>query len=201
MRLFSVSEAARVVKKGGIVAFPTETFYGLAVDPRNISAIRKIFRAKRREGKKPILLIVSSAREVRRWAVGIGPREKELMRQFWPGPLTLVMKARASVPSLLTAGTGNIGLRLSSEPVARRLAKFSGGAITGTSANISGKKAARTKREVDQQLGALIDGIVSGKELKPTKGSTILDVTGNKPRILREGAISSARIERTLIEK
>lgn len=200
MRTLSVSEAARIVRKGGIVACPTETFYGLAVDPRHVSAIRKIFRIKRRERKKPILLIVSSVREVKRWAVGIGPREKKLMRRFWPGPLTLVMRARASVPSLLTAGTRKIGLRLSSEPVARRLARLSGGAITGTSANISGKKPASTAKEVSQQLGMFVDAIVSGRTLKPSKGSTILDVTGKRPRVLREGAVSASRIEKVFHE-
>ena len=198
MNFLSVAEAARIVKGGGVVACPTETFYGLAVNPENRSALSRLFRIKKRERRKPILLIIASIGELDRWAVGIGGREKKLIRRFWPGPLTLVMKARSGVSPLLTAGTGKIGVRLSSEPLARRLARLSGGAITGTSANRSGEGPARKGSEVERQLGPVIDGIVSGKSLRSSKGSTILDVSGKKISLLRGGAIPISKIEKVL---
>lgn len=201
MKWLSVSKAARIVKVGGVVAYPTETFYGLAVDPSNHEAVQKIFRIKKREKRKPILLLVSSTAKLKRWVVGVGPRERLLIRKFWPGPLTLVMKARSGVLSLLTAGTGKIGVRLSPEPIARKLGRLSGGAITGTSANLSGRRPAGTGREVERQLGSLVDGIVSGKRLRSSKGSTILDVTGKKVRLLRPGVVSMTRLEKILGRK
>ncbi|MBI2340015.1 MAG: threonylcarbamoyl-AMP synthase [Deltaproteobacteria bacterium] len=187
--VLTVAQAARIVRKGGIVAYPTETFYGLAARADNPDAVGRVFEIKGREKGKPVSILIDSQRELKRWVRGIGPREKKLISRFWPGPLTLVFKARKGVNQFLTGGSGKIGVRISSNPVARRLTRLSGGAITATSANRSGQKPATSGLSARRKLGKKIDGVVSGGRLKRSKGSTILDVSGKKLKVIREGEI------------
>lgn len=198
MTVLSIKEAVKILKKGGIVAYPTETFYGLAVLPENKEAVGKIFQIKKRDKGKPISLIISSAGQLGKWAVGVGRREKKLIKEFWPGPLTIVFKAKRKVPAVLRGGRQSIALRVSSERVARELAKKAGGAITATSANLSGQAPCLTSASVRRKLSRRIDGVVSGRRLPGSKGSTILDVCGKKPKVLREGEISADEVERVL---
>ncbi len=189
-----IEKAGQLILHGQVVAFPTETFYGLGADGLNVEALQKIFRAKGREENKPLLLLVAD----RSWLPGlvrnIPPRAEPLMERFWPGPLTLVFEAAAHLPSLLTAGTGKIGLRISSHPVARALVRVVGRAITATSANVSDQPSASLSGEVFQALGKKIDAILDGGKTAGGLGSTVVDVSEVPPKIIRQGAISHAKL-------
>jgi L-threonylcarbamoyladenylate synthase len=184
-----LAEAVRVLCEGGVVAFPTETFYGLGADARNETAVEKIFRIKGRNFRNPISVIVASDREVIPLVEEIPAAAQILMKTFWPGPLTLVFRASSSVLPRLTADTGKIGIRVSSHPLARLLAGGLGGPLTATSANLSGGPECSSADAVIRALGELPGSVIDGGETPGGKGSTILDVTVFPPRILREGAI------------
>lgn len=190
----TIQRAIEILKKGGVVAFPTETFYGLGGDPTNAKTIARLFKIKKRDGTKPIPLILSSEKILQKWVVGIKKREKNLIKKYWPGPLTLICRAKKEVHPQLTAGSGKIGVRVSNEPIARKLAQALGGAITATSANFSGEPSISTANEVLRRLGKKIDGVVSRKKMKPSKGSTIIDVTEKELKLIREGDISFEEI-------
>jgi L-threonylcarbamoyladenylate synthase len=183
-------EAVRVLCEGGVVAFPTETFYGLGADARNETAVEKIFRIKGRNFRNPLSVIVANDRDVIPLVEEIPAAAKILMQTFWPGPLTLVFRASSSVLPRLTANTGKIGIRVSSHPLARLLAGGLGGPLTATSANLSGGPECSSADAVIRALGELSGSVIDGGEIPGGAGSTILDVTIFPPRILREGAIS-----------
>ncbi len=181
-----------VVRSGGVIAFPTDTFYGLGVDPRNAGAIDRLFSIKGRSAGQPILLLMSDAAEVPEWAASVTQAAERLISRFWPGALTLVFDARADVLPALTAGTGRIGLRVPGNELTRSLLRYVGSALTGTSANRAGESAALTADEVAGELGDQVDLIVDGG---PTAGglpSTVVDVAKDLPRIIRQGVISEA---------
>ncbi len=194
----NLAEAVRIVRAGGVIAFPTETFYGLGADAQNEAAVEKIFRIKGRDFKNPLPLIVASDREVIPLVEQIPEAAQILMKAFWPGPLTLVFRASSSVLPRLTADTGKIGIRVSSHPIARLLAEGLGGPLTATSANLSGGPECSSADAVMNALGNLPDRIIDGGATPGGKGSTVLDVTVFPPRILREGAISGSLILNTL---
>ncbi len=185
-----LAEAIRVLCEGGVVAFPTETFYGLGADARNETAVEKIFRIKGRNFRNPLSVIVANDRDVIPLVEEIPAAAKILMQTFWPGPLTLVFRASSSVLPRLAANTGKIGIRVSSHPLARLLAGGLGGPLTATSANLSGGPECSSADAVIRTLGELPGSVIDGGETPGGAGSTILDVTIFPPRILREGAIS-----------
>jgi L-threonylcarbamoyladenylate synthase len=189
-----LAEAVWVLCDGGVVAFPTETFYGLGADARNETAVEKIFRIKGRNFRNPLSVIVANDREVIPLVEEIPAAAKILMQTFWPGPLTLVFRASSSVLPRLTADTGKIGIRISSHPLARLLAGGLGGPLTATSANLSGGPECSSADAVIRALGELPDAVIDGGETPGGAGSTILDVTVFPPRILREGAIPRSLI-------
>ncbi len=185
-----LAEACEVLRRGGLVAFPTETFYGLAADPRQDHALMRLFAVKRRSPELPLLLLLPSRERVDGYAARTPASAQRLMDRFWPGGLTLVFEALPSLSPLLTAGTGTIGLRLSSRPLAVDLARRFGSAVTGTSANPSGLPPACTAREVAAFLSCEPALILDGGATPGGPGSTVLDVTVDPPRILREGQVS-----------
>ncbi len=187
-----------ILGSGGVVAYPTDTFYGLGVDPKNPEAVRKLFSIKARPAGQPILLLISDPVEVHKWAQRISPHAERLMRQFWPGPLTLVFAANDNVLPELTAGTGTIGLRVPGNNLTRQLLGYLGNALTGTSANISGKKSPDTTEDVTKTLGEKIDLVLDGGRTAGGNPSTIVDVTGKTLSIIREGAIPSHSIKQHL---
>ena len=189
-----LAEAVRVLCEGGVVAFPTETFYGLGADARNEAAVEKIFRIKGRNFRNPLSVIVANDREVIPLVEEIPAAAKILMQTFWPGPLTLIFRAAPSVSSRLTGGTGKIGIRVSSHPLAKLLAGGLGGPLTATSANLSGGPECSSADAVIRTLGDLPDAVIDGGATPEGAGSTILDVTVFPPRILREGAIPRSLI-------
>lgn len=185
----ALCKAASVILAGGIVAIPTESFYGLAVNAHDERAIRNLLRVKRIEAGHPILLLIPSAEKLMEYVQRVPPVAGRLIEQFWPGGLTLVMAASPSISPLLTAGTGKIGIRLSSHLIATGLAKAAGLPITGTSANVTGSRPCVTADEVQDALGGQVDLILDGGSTVGGKGSTVLDVTTYPPKVLREGMI------------
>ena len=189
-----ITEAVAILKGGGVIAFPTETFYGLGADAGNERAVKQIFGIKGRDFRNPIPLIIGKKEDLSGLVEDIPALAETLMTRFWPGPLTLVFEASGRVNPGLTAGTGKIGIRISSHPVATALAEALGGPITATSANLSGKKECSSAGNVLDQIGGRLDGVIDGGLTAGGQGSTILDVTCDPPRILRHGAISAARL-------
>jgi len=194
----SVSNAARVLRSGGVVAFPTETYYGLGADISNEIGIRKVFEVKSRGYHQPLLILIPSVRVLPELVLEIPPPAKALISALWPGGLTLVFRAAPGLSPLLTAGTGKIGIRFSSHPIATAIAAALEGPVTGTSANVTAAPPCRAAEEVKRTLGTMVDLILDGGEAPGGMSSTLLDVTVTPPRILREGAVSSERI-RTLV--
>jgi L-threonylcarbamoyladenylate synthase len=183
------TEAAGIIAAGGVIAFRTDTFYGLGADPFNARAIRKIRLLKGREDGKPILLLISDESEVDRF-IQQAAFFKLVARNHWPAPLTLIGVSRPEVPAALTASTHTIGVRLPDDENVRALVRACGGALTATSANVSGQPPARTAKEVENYFPAGIDLIVDGGEATATQASTVLDVSSSEARLVREGAIS-----------
>jgi len=191
----SLREARDVVRGGGVIAFPTETFYGLGVDPFNVQAVRRLYDLKGRSPQtSPILVLIRSRDELQALVSEITPAAERLMQAYWPGPLTLVFRAAAAVPAVLTAGTGTIGVRLSAYADVQQVLEVVGGPLTGTSANRTGQPPATTADDVERAFGAEIDLIVNGG---PTPGglpSTVVDTTVSPPRLIREGRVSQAAL-------
>jgi L-threonylcarbamoyladenylate synthase len=183
------SRCRAVIRSGGMVVYPTDTFYGLGVDPKNPEAVRRLFEIKGRKADQPILLLIKNAAEVRSWAVDISPYADDLMKQYWPGPMTLVFKARPGVLPELTAGTGTIGLRVPGTTLTRELLRFLDTALTGTSANISGRPSPQTAQEAVESIGDVVDLILDGGMTAGGRPSTIVDVSTDHPKVIREGPV------------
>lgn len=189
-----IKKAGKLLLAGGIVAYPTETVYGLAADISNASAIKKLFQLKQRKADRPILMLIPSADKVNLYTDHIPAAAANLMKRFWPGGLTLIFKASSLVSPLLTGGKGTIGIRLSSHPVAAALAKEISRPITSTSANLSGGPPPQTPDEVADTFGDRIDLILDAGPSPGRTPSTILDVTVDPPTILREGTIKEYQL-------
>ncbi|MCP4668747.1 MAG: threonylcarbamoyl-AMP synthase [Deltaproteobacteria bacterium] len=191
----AIEKASQCLKSGGLVVYPTESFYGLGADATNQGAIERLFAVKKRPPDRPVLILIASTAMLTQYVDSLPPVAHQLMHAFWPGGLTLVFEAGPMIPSLLTANTGKIGVRLSSNPVATALTKALGTPVTGTSANISGEPACRSGKEVLSSLGEGVDIILDGGMTPGGMGSTILDVTADPPHILREGMVSGKRLK------
>ena len=184
----SIVEAAGVLARGGIVAFPTETFYGLGVAALDAAAVQRLFTLKGRPESRAILVLIDDPRRIDAFA-RLTPAARELIARHWPGALTLVLPARAVVPPALTAGTGTIGVRQSKHAVARALAAALGAPVTAPSANITGAAPPRRAVDVLSAFDGRIDLLL---DAGPTPGglpSTVVDVTVDPPRVLREGPV------------
>jgi len=192
----NIREAARLVLEGGLIAYPTDTVYGLGCNPFDVDAVDRLVRAKERvKGSLPIL--VSSLAEAKR--VGeINEKSAALASKFWPGPLTLVVPTRSSLPAKVTDNSQLVGLRIPNHETTRRLIQESGGAIVGTSANISGHRSLSTAQEVLTELGGRIDLVLDGGPTQLGRESTVVKVIGDEITVLREGAISREDILKAL---
>jgi len=193
-----IARAVQIMQAGGVIAYPTETFYGLGADAENEAALGKIFGIKGRDAGKPLPIIIGSREELAALTEEIPAAARLLMEEFWPGALTLVFRASPRLPSRLTAGTGKIGIRVSSHPLAALLAKSLAHPLTATSANPSGLPSCTRAEEVIRCLGDRIDAVLDGGETAGGAGSTILDVTVDPPILLRTGAIPPALLQNTL---
>jgi L-threonylcarbamoyladenylate synthase len=188
-----LSDVAALIRKEGVVAIPTDTFYGLAADPFDAKVVSRLFGIKGRETSKPILLLISGLQMLPPLVEEISPLAEKIMSRFWPGPLTLIFKASKRLPDLLTGGTGTIGIRFPNAILPIRLIDRVGFPITATSANRSGEPSPASAQEVERSLGVAIDAILDGGPCS-TLPSTILDVTTSEPNLLREGRISAEQL-------
>jgi L-threonylcarbamoyladenylate synthase len=189
-----IAETVSILRRGGIIVYPTETFYGLGVDGENEQAIEKIFHVKGRAFRNPIALIIGDETQLNDLITEFPAVGHLLADKLWPGPLTLVMKASAKVSPRLTAGSGKIGIRISSHPLAKTLAMTFSRAITATSANLSGAPECNTVQQVLEQLGDSIDAIIDGGMTPGGEGSTFLDITTEPPTLLRKGVVPESII-------
>jgi L-threonylcarbamoyladenylate synthase len=192
-----VTEAARVLAGGGIVVYPTETLYGLGVDALNEAALRRLAELKVREAGKPIAVLIGDTRMLRDLVEEVPPQAATLMRRFWPGPLTIVFPARASLSPLLTGAEGGIGVRLSSHPIATALVRAVGRPVTAPSANPAGMPPPTTIEAARSYFGSRIDYYLDGGRLPGEPASTVVDVRGEL-RIIREGAIAGTDLRASL---
>jgi len=190
-------QAAEIVKAGGVIAFRTDTFYGLGADPFNPKAVQRIGEQKGGE-RKPILIVISDRAEVDRFVVKQSRAFTLAADAFWPGPLTLVGLASAPLPQELTAATGTIGVRLPDDDSVRALVRLCGGALTGTSANLSGRPPAESAQQVQGFFGESIDLVIDSGTTQTSQASTVLDVSRPVPKIIREGVIPRAKLEKVL---
>ncbi|MGZ8844104.1 MAG: L-threonylcarbamoyladenylate synthase [Pyrinomonadaceae bacterium] len=191
----SHSQIASVIANGGIITFRTDTFYGLGADPFNRAAVQRIKQLKGGEDRKPILVVVSDREQVGRFISEPSPAFDLLARTFWPGPLTLIGRAAPEVPAEITAGTETIGVRLPGDDTVRVLVRVCGGALTATSANPPHQNPAKTAQEVSSYFSEAIDLIVDGGAATTNQPSTVVDVCGVEPRLIREGVISWLQIQ------
>jgi len=191
----SLTEAARVIRNGGVVAFPTETYYGLAVDPENRAALARLFRIKRRPPGKAVLVLAENRSQLSSLIKDIPRIYNPLMELFWPGPLTLVFPGRDHLSFLLTGNTATVGIRISSHPLAGRLVAAVGRPVTATSANISGESPAVRAHEVAAQFGRGVDLVLDGGTTPGGAGSTVVgcDATG-RPYLIRAGVVPFAEV-------
>lgn len=192
----NLSDAVSALNGGALIVFPTETLYGLGADALNFAAVEKVFQLKGRDPTNPFPVIVSD-RVMLDWLVAeISPLAEKLMAHFWPGPLTLVLPARADIPPQLVNATGGIGVRISSQPIATELLRILGRPLTATSANPSGQPGARTIAQAKHYFSGNIEIFVDGGELPSITGSTVAQVTASKVKIIRAGEIAKRELEK-----
>ena len=184
-----IEEAAQIIKKGGIVAFPTETVYGLGADALNQEAVKKIFIAKGRPQDNPLIIHVAS-KNIDKYVEEIPPVAESLMNKFWPGPLTIILKKKDIIPDVTSANLKSIGIRMPDNDVARKLIELSGTAIAAPSANISGRPSPTDLERCVEDLDGRVDLIIGGDNSKIGVESTIVDCTVNPPLVLRPGGIT-----------
>lgn len=188
--------ASRIVKRGGLVIYPTETVYGLGCNPFNVEAVKLIHEVKV-ERRKPLPVLAASIKDANKIAF-ILQNGTRLIAKFWPGPLTLVFPKKPALPEVVTLGLDSVGLRIPNSDVALRLIGLSGGLLIGSSANRSGEEPPRTVQEISNHLKERVDIILDGGATAQGTPSTVADLTSCKPRILREGPISLNEILGTL---
>ena len=193
----SRARAGLLVASGGVLAFRTDTFYGLGADPFNRDALNQLNELKGRD-TKPILLVISDLPAAEPFIRSASPIFKLLAQRHWPGPLTLVAKAHERVPVEVTAGTGTIGVRLPDDEEVRGFVRACGGALTATSANPSGEPPARTASEAARYFQDRLELVIDGGPARTELPSTVIDTTGHTARLIREGALSSEVVRRTL---
>ncbi len=183
-----------VLRRGGIAVYPTDTFYGLGVNCYREKAVEKVYRLKKREYDKPISLVVSDVAMVKDVCVNIPPAFEAMAKSFWPGPLTLILKSSSKLPSILLGEDGSIGIRLPDFSWLRELIRRAGFPLTATSANISGEKEISQPDKVIEIFEGKVDLIVDGGTTPGQLPSTVVDLTSEKPKIIREGALPSTRL-------
>jgi L-threonylcarbamoyladenylate synthase len=189
-----LAQAVSALGRGGVVAFPTETFYGLAVDPRSAGAVKKVFELKRRAPDQPLPLIASGVDQVTDHVGSMTPLAARLASRGWPGPLTLIIFASPDLCADVHLSTGKVAVRVPADAVARALARDAGHAITSTSANISGDPPASTPERVVESFGSGIDVLIDSGRTPAGLPSTIVDATGTVPVLVRAGAIPWERV-------
>lgn len=195
-----IQEAVALLEQGGLVAFPTETVYGLGADARNPDALQKIFAVKQRPIDHPLIVHLADIAQLVEWAREVSPSAFSLANAFWPGPLTLILQKAPGVLDLITGKQETIGLRIPNHPVAQALLKSFGSGIAAPSANRYGRISPTTAQAVREELGSAVDLILDGGQCAVGVESTIVDVSGKQPKILRPGIITAKQIAAVLHE-
>ena len=193
-----IRQAAEIIRKGGLVAFPTETVYGLGADAMNTKAVAAVYEAKGRPSDNPMIVHIAAAEEMRRLTPEISEDAAAVMDRFWPGPLTIVVKKRPEVPDRTTGGLDTVAVRMPETPAARDLIRFSGCPIAAPSANLSGSPSPTRAKDVTADLEGRIDAVIEGGDCRVGIESTVLDLTGDAPVILRPGIITADEISEAL---
>ncbi|MBF0377844.1 MAG: threonylcarbamoyl-AMP synthase [Desulfamplus sp.] len=196
----AINKAAKTINLGGVVVFPAKCLYGVAVDALNSEAVNRVFNIKQRPSNNPLLVLIDDISQLNSLLKPIS--EKQLISEqalylidkFWPGNITLVFHASPALPKTLTSGTGKIGVRVPGHPVARALVKAVGKPITGTSANISGQAGCKEISMLAPEILSKVDMVLDAGTLKGGIGSTVVDLTCNPIKILRQGEIASSEI-------
>ena len=196
-----IEEAVRIIRRGGIVSFPTRCLYGLGVDALNTDAVERVFQIKQRPFHKPILILVNDQKALHQFVKSVPSTALNLMKNFWPGRVTIIFEAVDSLSGILTGETGKIGVRLPGHPVAFALVNALENPITGTSANLSGQTGCSSVNELDSVISDQLDLILDAGPLKSGIGSTVVDVTVNPPRIVREGEVAERAVFASLDRK
>ena len=190
-----------ILEAGGVVAFPTDTYYGLGVNPFSEKGIRRIFEIKSRSYDKPLLVLIATEHQVNQFAKNRSQEADQLIQKFWPASLTLIFNAVSKLPDVLTANTGKVGIRLPKNEWTRRLIQTAGCALTATSANKKGGENTRTAEEVLNIFGSDIDLVIDPGAAPGGKVSTLVDTTFSPPTLLRHGAITQQEIDSCLKNK
>jgi len=190
------SQAVSFLKDGKVIAYPTETFYGLGVDVTNEKAIKKLYELKRRDYSLPIAILVADKQMLEEYVDKMPEFIGPLIKSFWPGPLTILFPAGRKISRTLTTNTGKIGIRISSHPVATAIVREFGRPITTTSANLSGYPPSLSTTHVRKYFKDKIDCILDGGECEPSRGSTVIDIADETMAIIRDGAIPAEKIIR-----
>lgn len=190
----TIGRAAALIKKGGMVVFPTSTFYGLGVRALDSDTVERVFQVKERNPQKPLLILIGCLADLPPLVQSVRETATRLMEAFWPGHITLVFQSAPVLPPNLTGYTGKIGIRLAGHPVASTLVKAVGSPITGTSANLSGKGGCSAVGGLDRKIMDQVDLVLDAGMLGGGEGSTVVDVTVTPPKILREGMIGDEKI-------
>jgi L-threonylcarbamoyladenylate synthase len=193
-----MTEAADIIRQGGLVAVPTETVYGLAANGLDENAVKKIYEVKNRPESKPISLLVSGMEDVDRFCIMIPAAAYILAEKFWPGPLTMILRKSGAVPDIVTAGSGTVGVRCPDHKKTLEIIKLAGVPLAAPSANPSGKPSPKSAIAVSLYFNGKIDCIVDGGQCTVGIESTIVDLTVMPPRILREGGLPRKAIEEAL---
>lgn len=194
----SVEDAVAVLHRGGLVAFPTETVYGLGCDAENVDALRRLYSVKGRPRDHPVIVHVDRPEALAEWASEISPAARALADACWPGPLTLVVPRRARVPDEVTGGRGTVGLRVPDQPLALELLRAFGGGLAAPSANRFGRVSPTTADDVRTDLDDDVDLVLDGGPCDVGLESTIVDCSGDAPAVLRLGGVPVERIEAIL---
>ena len=189
-----IAAAAIAIQSGLVVAIPTDTLYGLAADPFRDDAVARVFDAKGRPGERAVPLIAADAEQVMVKLGGLSAVARRLSDVFWPGPLTLLVKAPDTLATMVTAGTGRVGVRVPAQPTARALCRACGTPLTATSANMSDRPATNDPDEVARTLGSRIELLLDDGKTAGGAPSTIVDVTSDMPRLVRPGVVEWDRV-------
>ena len=193
-----LDEAGRIIREGGLVAFPTETVYGLGGNAFDKCASSKIYNAKGRPSDNPLIVHIADFKDIEKVAEDIRKKKKKIMERFWPGPVTLIFKKKKEVPYETTGGLDTVAVRMPSHPVAMRFIKSAGVPIAAPSANTSGRPSPTTAQHVAEDMNGKIDMIIDGGQVDIGLESTIVDMTDKVPVILRPGYITKEMLEREI---
>ena len=193
-----IARAVDVLRRGGLVAFPTETVYGLGADAANADAVRRLFAVKGRPADHPVIVHLADATQLDEWSASVPAAARVLAEAFWPGPLTVIVPRSARVPDAVTGGRDTVGLRVPGQPLAHTLLAQFGGGIAAPSANRFGRVSPTTADDVRADLGRAVDLVLDGGPCRVGVESTIVDCTGSEPRVARLGGVTQDDLARVL---